>query len=962
MSGKTEESQTKEFNFNNLNLNEYNTDNSINLDELEETISENSKNNKSISIIKEIKELEVEDNLKEQYKEPINSSKWKKFYNIIDGEKGFKINISEFKKNLLSSSKANYKENKLQIIFIIILSLVLTITLQFMNIIINKSIQLRLYYSSFGNIFVAYFIWIASGTILFLLATMPGHFISPNSDGSGIPEIKAILSGTHIFRFLSFESFIGKAIGTILCLVAGASVGRVGPYVHLSACICTYLLKIEYFKELNEKQMKICMITCSAAAGISLAVGSPIGGVVFAIEVISTIYMISNIVKCILCAVLCTLFSNIIELGKYSDLFHYQEDFSLKENQTVPFSHLDIFLFMILAIVCGILGGILNSIISKIVYYKRKLNYSVISNRFIYVGICGFIIANTTFIFPPLREDDRNLLNIMFERNDFNITRFENKILEKNKNELLNISLTIPKIDEVKELFHLNPFTSSIKYINEKKLDENHSPKTLTVYNRNSIYLFILLMFKILITILSLTMPIPNGLFSPFFLIGALLGRLVGHIFYFNGNIINESYYSIVGAACVMSGATQTISSSIIIFEITGKTGFLPMLLCCTICSNLISKTFSLSFFDIFLYMRNVPHLPSLGNSQLYSKKAEDIMNEAFRIFYSKLTIINSLELLCVLPKNYNYEIPILNSKGGILFTLKPNQLLSIVRCQLKKVAELGGEENENNNEDSIEDDSLDTNKVSGEGIKYKKDNEYIKSKEFSQKINFVLDYLEIKFTKGLVFSIIQKFSNFNNINKEKEISSGNIQFIKDEEFDKEVSIEMNSLDNSKHLNILSSNKNSNLSQDKNNLVPSSMEVINEKSKSFTQEKSDYKKNICKILKKFWNRLKINAQNLALSPIEKEKLKQANLIIEHQILTIIEEIKDKNIFKSIIVDYSTVPNKYKSSYTVETKLSCIKLHFIFTFLNLNSVFIVNKAKLVGIITKEHFIQCLLEYH
>jgi len=63
--------------------------------------------------------------------------------------------------------------------------------------------------------------WILSAIAFFLIATSVGYFISADADGSGIPEMKTVLSGINIYRYFSFNAFIGKIIGLFAALVGG---------------------------------------------------------------------------------------------------------------------------------------------------------------------------------------------------------------------------------------------------------------------------------------------------------------------------------------------------------------------------------------------------------------------------------------------------------------------------------------------------------------------------------------------------------------------------------------------------------------------------------------------------------------------------------------------------------------------------------------------------------------------
>ena len=77
--------------------------------------------------------------------------------------------------------------------------------------------------------FVRILVWCSSGVFLALIAGMCAHVISPHAAGSGIPEMKCILSGMSLTHYLSFRTFFAKCLGLMCAISSGLSVGKEGP-------------------------------------------------------------------------------------------------------------------------------------------------------------------------------------------------------------------------------------------------------------------------------------------------------------------------------------------------------------------------------------------------------------------------------------------------------------------------------------------------------------------------------------------------------------------------------------------------------------------------------------------------------------------------------------------------------------------------------------------------------------
>lgn len=102
--------------------------------------------------------------------------------------------------------------------------------------------------------------------------------------GSGIPEIKTILSGFVIPGILSTKVLIIKAVGAVFAVSSGMCLGKEGPFVHISTCVAYQVAKFfPKYKNNGRKMRELLSAGCSS--GLAVAFGAPIGGVLFSYEV-----------------------------------------------------------------------------------------------------------------------------------------------------------------------------------------------------------------------------------------------------------------------------------------------------------------------------------------------------------------------------------------------------------------------------------------------------------------------------------------------------------------------------------------------------------------------------------------------------------------------------------------------------------------------------------------------------
>lgn len=168
--------------------------------------------------------------------------------------------------------------------------------------------------------------------------------------GSGVPEVKTILSGFVIRRFLGTYTLIAKTVALVFAIALGMSLGKEGPYVHLATCvgnITSRFFPFIYENDFFEKQI----LSASASAGVALAFGSPLGGVLFILEEINNYLPSNQLFQIFFCAIISTLFLKFLNpYGTGKTVLFELEYFS-------DWSPMELIFFVVIGIMGGVFGA-----------------------------------------------------------------------------------------------------------------------------------------------------------------------------------------------------------------------------------------------------------------------------------------------------------------------------------------------------------------------------------------------------------------------------------------------------------------------------------------------------------------------------------------------------------------------------------------------------------------------------
>ena len=131
------------------------------------------------------------------------------------------------------------------------------------------------------NVLVGYLLWAGHTLTLVFFALLITDKIAPSAAGSGVPQMKTIVSGSGNPQWLSKRTLAVKFFGLCMTSASGMFCGGVGPFIHIGAMVTENLLKVvPWFKQLRKHPgiyPQLIVVGCSV--GITSSLGVPIGGV-----------------------------------------------------------------------------------------------------------------------------------------------------------------------------------------------------------------------------------------------------------------------------------------------------------------------------------------------------------------------------------------------------------------------------------------------------------------------------------------------------------------------------------------------------------------------------------------------------------------------------------------------------------------------------------------------------------
>ncbi|ETE66126.1 Chloride channel protein ClC-Kb [Ophiophagus hannah] len=442
--------------------------------------------------------------------------------------------------------------------------------------------------------------WTMYPVALSAFSTGFAQSITQHAGGSGIPELKTILTGVILEEYLAIENFGAKVVGLTCTLACGSTLflGKVGPFVHLSSMIAAYLGKIRtsVSGEYENKSKQNEMLVAGAAVGVATVFGAPISGVLFSIEVVSSHFAVRDYWRGFFSATcgafmfrLLAVFNS--EQETITALFKtsFKIDFPFDLPETIFFTFLG------------------------------KPLYSV---------LVAFLLSSITF---PL-----SLGQFMASR--LSMKELLTSLLDNHTWSVLSQNVSLDRPPQVDPL----------------NLWQEWWHPDISIFGTLSVFL----VMKFWMLVLATTMPMPAGYFMPIFIYGAAIGRLVGEAaaLLFPMGITAEGppspiipgAYALAGAAAFSGSVTHSLSTALLAFEMTGQIAHILPVLLAVLVANAIAQKFQPSFYDGTIIVKKLPYLPRIRSRHIESYRVitQEFMNTDFVILSQEATFHDILQVV----------------------------------------------------------------------------------------------------------------------------------------------------------------------------------------------------------------------------------------------------------------------------------------------------------------------------
>ncbi|KAH1490691.1 hypothetical protein LV164_005055 [Aspergillus fumigatus] len=491
--------------------------------------------------------------------------------------------------------------------------------------------------SSSGGYTVEYIFYVLYSVVFAVCASFLVRTYAIYARHSGIPEIKTVLGGFVIRHFMGPWTLAIKSLGLCLAVASGMWLGKEGPLVHVACCCANVMMK--FFDSLNHNEArKREVLSAAAAAGISVAFGAPIGGVLFSLEQLSYYFPDKTMWQSFVCAMVAAVTLQALNPFRTGNIVLYEVKY------TRGWHRFEMMPFILLGILGGLYGAFLIRLNMKVAKWRRSRTWS---RPILEVTVIALLSALINFPNIFMRAQNSELVHSLFAE------------CGTGSDDLFGLCKTGAA-----------------------------SAGTITLLLMAALLGFFLASF-------TFGLDIPAGIILPSVAIGALYGRAFGtmfkmwqnaypNFFFFNScepdvPCVTPGIYAIVGAASALGGATRmTVSIVVIMFELTGAlTYVIPIMIAVMLskwCGDIFGKR---GIYESWIHLKEYPFLDHRDDTTSPDLPAHRVMTrvEDLTVIVANGHTIDSLRNLLLATSYRGFPVVTDSSNPLLLGYISRNEL-----------------------------------------------------------------------------------------------------------------------------------------------------------------------------------------------------------------------------------------------------------------------------------------------
>ncbi|GAA5922545.1 chloride channel protein [Sporobolomyces koalae] len=433
--------------------------------------------------------------------------------------------------------------------------------------------------------------------------------------GSGIPEIKTILSGFVIRGYLGSWTLAVKSVGLFLAVASGLSLGKEGPFVHIASCVGNILSRFFPKYDRNEAKRRE-ILSASCAAGVSVAFGAPVGGVLFSLEEVSYFFPPRTMLRSFWCAAIAA------TTLKFLDPFKSGKIVLFAVSYDKDWRYLEMIGYLFL----GVFGGLYGAAFCKAnIWWTQNIRNGTFLKRhpIVEVALITLVTVCLSFFNPWSKLGGTEFVYEMFS--------------ECHKNDTFG-GLCVKTPQQVWPLIKIVGLATIV---------------------------------KALLTVATFGIRVPAGIFIPTLAVGAAFGRISGlvvevlHAKYplspifdtcrasaeeggplpFGQACVLPGVWAMIGAAATLAGVTRTtVSLAVIVFELTGTLTYsLPTMFAVLVAKTVADAIEPRSIYDLVIEVADLPYLDAKTEYIHATTPAEILDSEAPYISLDATNTVSAL-------------------------------------------------------------------------------------------------------------------------------------------------------------------------------------------------------------------------------------------------------------------------------------------------------------------------------